>query len=137
MVYITCEIGVNPESYGLTQKAVAAAIGIIVAVGVARNNILVPIVTVTVGMLILYLARRKVQETSHDERTILIRQKAAQATLSITIVATAFIGLGLILLSRQGFLNYEQEGYQLAFLSLFIMSAKTFFDWYYRNRLGG
>ena len=127
----------NLESYRLIQKAVAAAIGIIVAVGVARNNILLPIVTITVGMLILYLARRGLQETSHDERTILIQQKAAQTTLSITIVATAFIGLGLILLSGQGFFNYEQEGYQLAFLSLFIMSVKAFFDWYYKNRLGG
>lgn len=127
----------NLESYRLTQRAVAAAIGILVAVGVAQNNILVPIVTVTVGMLILYLARRRIQETSHDERTILIQQKAAQATLSITIVAIAFTGLGLILLSKQGLFNYEQEGYKLAFLSLFIMSAKAFFDWYYKNRLGG
>jgi uncharacterized membrane protein len=88
-------------------------------------------------MLLLYAARRTVQETSHDERTVLIQQKAAQATLSMTILATAFIGLGLMVLSRQGLLSYEQQGYQLAILSLFIMSAKAFFDWYFKNRLGG
>jgi len=125
------------ESYRLVLRAAAAAIGIIVAVGVALNSMLLPLAGLVAGMLVIYAARRTVQETSHDERTILIQQKAAQATLSITIVATAFISLGLILLSRQGLLSYEQQGYQLAILSLFIMSAKAFFDWYYKNRLGG
>ena len=125
------------ESYKLTQRAVATAVGIGVAVGVTLDNIFLPIVALTAGMLVLYAARRQIQETNHDERTILIQQKAAQATLSITVVVTAFFGLGLILLSKQGFFNYEQEGYELAFLSLFVMSAKAFFDWYYKNRLGG
>jgi uncharacterized membrane protein len=125
------------ESYRLILRTVTAAIGIVVAVGVALNSFLLPLAGVTVGMLLLYAARRTVQETSHDERTVLIQQKAAQATLSMTILATAFIGLGLMVLSRQGLLSYEQQGYQLAILSLFIMSAKAFFDWYFKNRLGG
>jgi hypothetical protein len=48
---------VKLESYRQVQRAVAAAIGIIVAVSVVRNNVS-PIVAVTVGMLILYLATR-------------------------------------------------------------------------------
>ena len=125
------------ESYKQVLRAVTATMGVVVAAGVALNSLLLPLAGVTVGMLLLYAARRRVKQTSHDERTALIQQKAAQATLSITIVATAFIGLGLMLLSRQGLLSYEQQGYQLAFLSLFIMLAKAFFDWYYKNRLGG
>jgi uncharacterized membrane protein len=128
---------VKLESYRQVLRAVTAFMGVVVAAGVALNSLLLPLVGVTAGMLLLYAARRTVQETSHDERTVLIQQKAAQATLSMTIIATAFIGLGLMLLSRQGLLSYEQQGYQLAFLSLFIMSAKAFFDWYYKNRLGG
>ena len=125
------------ESYKQVLRAVTATMGVVIAAGVALNSLLLPLAGVTAGMLLLYEARRSVKQTSHDERTALIQQKAAQATLSITVVATAFIGLGLMLLSRQGLLSYEQEGYQLAFLSLFIMSAKAFFDWYYKNRLGG
>ena len=125
------------ESYKQVLRAVTAAMGVVVAAGVALNSLLLPLAGMTAGMLLVYAARRRVKETSHDERTALIQQKAAQATLSITVVATAFIGLGLMLLSRQGLLGYEQQGYQLAFLSLFIMSAKAFFDWYYKNRLGG
>ncbi len=125
------------ESYRLVLKAVVVVIGIVVAVGVLLNSLLLPLAGVTACMFLLYAIRRSVRETRHDERTALIQQKAAQVTLSVTVVATAFIGLGLMLLSRQGVLNYEQQGYQLAILSLLVMSAKMFFDWYYRNRLGG
>jgi uncharacterized membrane protein len=69
--------------------------------------------------------------------TTFINMKAAQATLSIAVITVAFAGLGLILLSRQGFLDYEQLGFYLAIQALMTMSVKAFFDWYYKNHLGG
>ena len=88
-------------------------------------------------MLTLYLAKREVTERDTDERTAIINQKSSQTTLSITVTSLAVVGLVLFILSRQGYLGYEELGFQLEVLGLIVMSLKAFFDWYYRNRLGG
>ena len=128
---------VKLETYKQLMRAVAAAMGLIIAVGVVVNNIAITLIGLTAGMLVLYLARREVTERSYDERTVIINQKSSQATLSITVTSLAVVGLSLILLSGQGYLGYEVLGFQLAMLSLLVMALKAFFDWYYRNRFGG
>ena len=125
------------ESYKQLVRVVTATMGFIVALSVVLNNILLLLAAITMGMLIIYLAKRQVAEKDRDERTAIINQKASQATLSITVITLAISGLILILLSRQGYLNYEQVGFQLSVVGLLIMSLKAFFDWYYRNQYGG
>ena len=125
------------ESYKQLVRVVTATMGFIVALSVVLNNILLLLAAITMGMLIIYLAKRQVAEKDRDERTAIINQKASQATLSITVITLAISGLTLILLSRQGYLNYEQVGFQLSMVGLLIMSLKAFFDWYYRNQYGG
>lgn len=125
------------ETYKQIQRAVAAGMGIVVAVGVVLNNLLLPLTGLTLGMLILFLSRRDVKERVNDERTATINLKSSQATLSITIVTLSLVGLALVMLSRAGYLPYEEMGFQVAMLGLLIMALKAFFDWYYSNRFGG
>jgi uncharacterized membrane protein len=125
------------EAYKQIQRAVAAGMGIVVAIGVVLNNFLLPLAGITLGMLFLFLSGRNVKERISDERTATINLKSSQATLSITIVALSIVGLALIMLSRTGYLPYEELGFQIAMLGLLIMALKAFFDWYYRNRFGG
>jgi len=125
------------ESYKMVLRIVTFSTGLITAIGVVLNSLFLPLTGITAGMLILYAAKQRVEERDRDERTTLINLKAAQATLSIAVIIMAFAGLSLILLSREGFLDYEQMGFYLAIQALMIMSAKAFFDWYYKNRLGG
>ncbi len=125
------------ETYKLVVKTVAAAMGLIVAVGVVLNNFAVPLAGVTSSMLIIFLARRRVTELDKDERTNVINQKSSQATLSVTVVSLTVVGLSLILLSRQGILQYEELGFQIAMLGLLVMALKSFFDWYYAKQYGG
>lgn len=125
------------ESYKQLSRVVTFSIGLIVAIGVALNNLILPLVGITGGMLVLYSTKQRVKEIERDERTAFITQRASQATLSVTIIVVSFLGLGLMLLSRAGILDYEQLGFYLALLGLLIMSLRAFFDWYYKNRLGG
>ena len=125
------------ETYKQMVRAVTAAMGGIVAVGIVLNNIPLLLAGLTIGMLSIYLAKRKVTEQDKDERTIMINQKSSQVTLSITVVSLAVVGLSLFLLSRQGYLGYEELGFQLEIIGLLVMGLKAFFDWYYRDRLGG
>ena len=125
------------EVYRRLIRIVAFSTGLVTAVGVTLNNLFIPFAGITAGMLVLYAAKQWVEERDRDERTAAINQRASQATISITVATLAFVGLGLMLLSRQGFIDFEQLGFHLATTSLFMMSVKAFFDWYYRNRLGG
>jgi uncharacterized membrane protein len=125
------------ESYKQIQRAVAAGMGIVVAVGVVLNNLLLPLAGLTLGMLLLFLSRTDVKERVSDERTATINMRSSQATLSITIVTLSLVGLAVAMLSRAGYLPYEELGFQIAMLGLSIMALKAFFDWYYRNRFGG
>ena len=127
---------VKLETYKQLMRGVTVVMGLIVAVGVLQNNIVIALVGMTICMLTIFLARRTVTERDWDERTVIIYQKSSQATLSITVTVLAVVGLGLILLSRQGYLVYEELGSQIAMLVLLIMGLKAFFDWYYRKKYG-
>jgi len=105
--------------------------------GVLQNNVLIVVAAVTLGIVALYISGRSLTEIVHDERTILIRSKAASATVAITTVVMAILGLSLILLDGQGIGNYEQIGYLLAYQATLILCLNALLSFYYRNRLGG
>jgi len=130
-------ISMKLEQYKQIRSAITTVIGIAVAIAVVQDNIFLALVAVTIGVVALYLSRRRLTEIEQDERTILIRSKAASTTLAITTVAMAIIGLSLVFLSRQWIDNYEQIGYLLAFQANFILALNALLNYYYRNKLGG
>jgi uncharacterized membrane protein len=95
------------------------------------------VVAVTLGIVALYASRRGLSEVSHDERTVLIRSKAASATLAIITVGMAIIGLSLILLSGYRIGNYEQVGYLLVYQACIVLFLNALLGYYYRHKLGG
>jgi len=88
-------------------------------------------------MIVIYLTKQRVMEIDRDERTTLVSQKASTATLSMSTAAMAFTGLALIILSRQGLADFEQLGYTLNILAFMMMGLRSYFDWHYKNKLGG
>ena len=125
------------ETYKKVKSAVAALIGIVVAYGVLQNNISIAIAGVTIGMILLLITGRSIKEVTRDERSIIIQNKAASATLSVTIVGLAIVGLSMVFLGRQGIGNLEETGYLLAILANFILLLNAALNYYYRNKLGG
>lgn len=125
------------EKYKRIRDAIIVAIAALTAFAVVQNSIFIALIGVTFGILALYLLRRGLTEIVHDERTILIRSKAASTTLAVITVGMAVIGLSLIFLSGQGIENYEQIGYLLAFQSNIILALHALLNYYYKNKLGG
>jgi uncharacterized membrane protein len=125
------------EKYKRVRAAIAVAIAVLMAFGVVLNSIFIALAAVTFGIVALSLLRRGLTEIEHDERTVLIRSKAASATLAIVTVAMAITGLLLVFLSGQEIGNYEQIGYLLAFQALIILALRALLDYYYRYKLGG
>jgi len=124
------------ETYKKIRTVIAFSTAILTAYGALQNNIFIVVVAVTSGIVVLSISRRGLTEIARDERTILIRSKAASATLAIITVGMTIVGLSLIFLSGQGIGNYEQVGYLLAFQANIILCLNALLS-YYRNKLGG
>jgi len=127
----------NTEQYNRVKAAVAATVGIVAAVSVINDSFTLLLATVTLGMVVLYAAKQRVAEVQVDERTSLIRQKAAATTLGITTILMATAGILLVFASRQGLVDLEQLGYTLAFQANIILGVNAFLNWHYRNQMGG
>jgi uncharacterized membrane protein len=125
------------NKYKRIRSAITVAIAALTAYGAIQNSIFIVVVAVTLGIVVLHVLRRDLTEIEHDERTVLIRSKAASMTLAIITVAMAIIGLSLIFLSGQGIGNYEQAGYLLAYQANIVLALNALLNYYYRNKLGG
>ncbi len=127
----------NLEQYKRTRSAIAAAIGIAAAYSIVLNSILTLTIAVAVGMVAMYILGRGLTEVERDERTTLIRSKAASATLAVTTVAMAVTGISLAILGRQGIGGYEEIGYLLAYQACAILILNSLLNYYYAKRMGG
>ena len=127
----------DKETYNRIRAIVAVGIGIVMALSVLRNSWALATGAVTLSMIILVIAKKQVDEVLYDERNIIIRQKAATATLNLVIVVFAVLGLGLVETSFWGYPVNRDYGYLFAYIALIIMSINGFYNWYYNNRLGG
>ena len=125
------------ETYNRIRAAVAVAVGLVMAFSVLRNSWALASGTVILAMVILYTAKKQVDVVLYDERTVIIREKAANATLNLVTVAFAAIGLGLIETSFWGYTANREYGYLLTNIAFIIMGINAFFNWYYNDKLGG
>ena len=127
----------DKETYNRIKAAVAVGVSIVVAFSVLRNSWALASGTVILSIVILYTAKKQVDVVLYDERTVIIREKAANATLNLVTVAFAAIGLGLIETSFWGYSVNKEYGYLFTNIAFIIMGVNALFNWYYNNKLGG
>ena len=127
----------DKETYNRIRAVVATLLGITVAVSIIRNTWALALGGVLLGMVVLITAKKKVDDVLYDERTKIIREKAASATLGLVTVLLAVVGIGLLETSFWGYTANRELGYMMAFLANIILGVNAFFNWYYDNQLGG
>jgi uncharacterized membrane protein len=127
----------DKETYNRIRAAVAVGISILMAYSVLKNSWALATGSVALGMIVLVLAKRQVDVVLYDERTKIVREKAANATLGIVTVGFAAVGLGLIETSFWGYAANRDLGYTFAYIAFIIMAINAFFNWYYNNQMGG
>jgi uncharacterized membrane protein len=128
---------VNKERYTRVKQLIVTIIGISVAFGVLSQSWVIPLVTITLGFVVLYVSNRQVTEILHDERTIAIQQKAASRTLGYVTAFTGFMGIALVELSFYGFSELRNVGYALAYQANIVLGVYAFFTWYYQKQMSG
>ena len=127
----------DKETYNRIRAAVAAGLGIVMAFSVLRNSWALATGSVILSMIILIIAKQRVDVVLYDERTKIVREKAANATLGIVTVGFAAVGLGLIETSYWGYAANRDLWYIFAYIAFIIMAINSFFNWYYNDRMGG
>ena len=88
-------------------------------------------------MVALLVTRRSIAEVTHDERSAMIQNRAASATLAITTVGLAIVGLSMVFLGRQGYDDFEATGYVLAILANLVLVLNVLMRYVYARQLGG
>ena len=127
----------DKERYNNLRTIVVIVIGVVVAFGTVRQSWTLPILTVLIGILSLITIRKQVTDVIHDERTIVIQQKASSRTLGYLTALTGFLGLVLIELSYRGFPDYKLVGYAFVYQAFIFQGVYALFTWYYQRQLGG
>ena len=125
------------ERYNYLRTLIVIIIGSVVAFGAVRQKWTLPILTVAIGIVFLISIRKQVTDVLHDERTIVIQQKAASRTLGYLTTLTGLFGLILIELSYRGFPDFNLVGYAFVYQAYLVMMVYGLFTWYYRRQLGG
>ena len=124
-------------TYKRARSAITVIIGAVVAYAVLQNSILIALAGVTIGLMTMLILRRSVTNVTHDERSAMIQNKAASATLAITTIGLAVVGLSMVFLGRQGIDDFEGTGYILAITANFVLGLNVLMSYYYSKRLGG
>ncbi len=110
---------------------IAVVLAAVIAWSIAASNFIVPLVAVVLAMVATYALRRRTKEVTKDERTTLLYQKAAVATISACVPIMALVGI--VLFALRGRLSPEMAaaGYVLAYVACALLLAHSAFYSYY------
>lgn len=108
-----------------------------VAIAVVYNNIILALAGVLIGMLFLFLVRKKTKAILVDERIQSIGGRAARLTYTILTITIAFLSLIFIGSGRRtGEANYEMLGVILSYITLFSLALYSLSYKYISKKYG-
>jgi uncharacterized membrane protein len=89
----------NIKTYRNWRTVITLLIGATAVLSVATRNVCTFLLAVGVGIVLLFILRRKVKDVVQDERTNTIAFKAAQITVAIMGIGMALTGVVLVALN--------------------------------------
>jgi uncharacterized membrane protein len=123
---------------GKTRRISTAVILVVLvlAVGwsITAGNFIVPIVAIVLAIGLSYLLRRATKDVTRDERTTLLYEKAAGATIRFCVPLAAVVGIILFSLRERLSAELVSAGYVLAYVSSVLMLVHLAIYSYYRRK---
>ena len=120
----------------LYRMATVAIISIVTALGVNYNNWWIPLLFIITGIAFLYYLRKNLDDVIYDEMVIQIRTKASAMTLSVSVIGLVLVGALLLLMSKNGYPQYEDIAYACMYLSNIMLMINAVYGWYYSRKYG-
>ena len=123
---------------GKTLSVVTAAIAVVLAIvvgwSIVTRNFIVPIIAIVLAIGFSYLLRRGTKEVTRDERTSLLYERAAGATIRFC-VPVAGVG-AVIIIALQDHLSADMVSvaYTLAYTACMLLLVHLAFYSYYSRK---
>jgi uncharacterized membrane protein len=116
----------NRKQFALYGMMITAAMGATIGWSISIGNAVLPVATVILGMVLLYLGKTRVTEVLEDERIHRISEKASRRTLQIFGISIAIIGVVLVALKE-----FTEIGFTLAYSTIALLFLYSIFYRYY------
>ncbi|MGB3919795.1 DUF2178 domain-containing protein [Methanothrix sp.] len=101
----------------------------------AAGNALLVAISITTGVVLLYLCKSKIKEVVEDERDVKVSEKASKLAIEIFAATNILIGVVLIAL-RYRCSEYTNIGFTLAFSASSLMILYSLLYGYYNKKYG-
>jgi len=118
----------------ILTAVIAVALALVVGWSITVGNFFVPIIAVVLAIGLSYLLRRRTKGVTKDERTALLYEKAAGATIRFCVPLVAFIGIILFVLRERLSPEMEAAGYVLAYVACGLLVVHSAFYSYYSRK---
>ena len=118
----------------VSTAAIAVVLAIVVGWSIVTQNFIVPIIAIVLAIGLSYFLRRRTKEVTRDERTSLLYEKAAGATIR-TCVPVAGVG-AVIIIALQDHLpdDMVSAAYTLAYTACVLLLVHLAFYSYYSRK---
>jgi uncharacterized membrane protein len=118
----------------ILTAAIAVALALVIGWSITASNFIVPIVAVALAVGLSYFLRRNTKEVAQDERTTLLYEKAAGATIRFCVPLAAFVGIILFALRERLSAEMVAAGYVLAYVGCVLLLVHLAFYSYYARK---
>ncbi len=123
---------------GKTLRTLTAVIAVVLALvvgwSIIAGNFFVPIIAVVLAIGLSYLLRRRTKEVTRDERTILLYEKAAGATIRICVPIAGVGAVIIIALQNHLPADMVSVAYTLAYTACVLLLVHSGFHSYYSRK---
>ena len=113
---------------------IAVVLALVVGWSIIAGNFFVPIIAVVLAIGLSYLLRRRTKEVTQDERTALLYEKAAGATIRFCVPLVALIGIILFSLRERLSPEMAAAAYVLAYVACSLLVVHSAFYSYYSRK---
>ncbi len=113
---------------------ISVVLALAVGWSIATSNFVVPIVAVLLAIGLSFLLRRATKDATRDERTTLLYEKAAGATIRFCVPVAAFVGLILFTFRDRLSVELVSAGYVLAYVACVLLLVHLAFYSFYSRK---
>lgn len=111
----------------ISTAIISVALALVVGWSITTGNFVVPIVAIVLAIGLSYLLRRATRDVTRDERTALLYEKAAGATIRLCVPLAALGGLIIFVLRERLSAEMVAAGYVLAYVACVLLLVHSAF----------
>jgi uncharacterized membrane protein len=113
---------------------IAVVLALVVGWSIIAGNFYIPIIAVVLAIGLSYLLRRRTKEVTKDERTALLYERAAGATIRFCVPLVAVLGIILFVLRGRLSPEIDAASYVLAYVACGLLIVHSGFYSYYSRK---